>query len=66
MKAQVGDEIQIDSERAGEPARVGEILEIIEAAYGTSYRVHWNDGHESVIHPMAGTVRIRAKSEARA
>jgi hypothetical protein len=58
MKAVVGDEILIDSEKAGTPPREGEILEVLERSYGTLYRVHWQDGHETTVHPVAGTVRI--------
>ena len=63
MKVKIGDEILVDSERAGAPAREGEILEILEAEYGTRYRVRWEDGHESVIHPIAGTVHVRPQGE---
>jgi hypothetical protein len=52
------DEIVVDSEKAGMPARRGEILEILEESYGIRYRVRWEDGHESTIHPVAGTVHI--------
>ena len=42
-----------------QPPRQGEILEVLEASFGTRYRVRWEDGHESTVHPMAGTTRIR-------
>ena len=51
-----GDRIQVDSQKAGDPAREGEILEIVEHEYGTSYRVRWDDGHETTFRPTAGTV----------
>jgi hypothetical protein len=54
----VGDRIIIESEKVGLPDREGTILEIIEASYGTRYRVAWDDGHESTIHPAAGSARI--------
>jgi hypothetical protein len=59
MKATAGDTIRIDSDRAGTPAHTGQILEVLEASFGTRYRVRWEDGHESTIHPMAGTVHLR-------
>ena len=52
----VGDRITVDSQKAGEPPRLGTILEVIEHDYGTSYRVAWDDGHESTFRPTAGTV----------
>jgi hypothetical protein len=51
-----GDRISVDSQKAGEVPRQGTILEVIEHEYGTSYRVAWDDGHESTIRPTAGTV----------
>ena len=56
VTATKGDRISVDSQKAGEPARQGTILEIIEHEYGTSYRVAWDDGHESTFRPTAGTV----------
>lgn len=51
-----GDRITVDSQRAGEPQRQGTVLEIVEHDYGTSYRVAWDDGHESTFRPTPGTV----------
>ena len=59
MRIRAGDDITIDSERAGRPARHGHVLEVIEADYGTRYRVTWDDGRESIIHPTAGTIHRR-------
>jgi hypothetical protein len=53
-----GDEIIVESEKVGQAERRGEILEIIEASYGTRYRVRWDDGHESTIRPAAGSARV--------
>jgi uncharacterized protein DUF1918 len=58
MAAKQRDRIVIDSDKAGQPAREGEILEVIEASYGTRYRVAWDDGHESTIRPAGGTARV--------
>ena len=51
-----GDRITVDSPKAGDPPRQGTVLEIVEREYGTSYRVAWDNGHESTIRPVAGTV----------
>jgi hypothetical protein len=58
MVAKVGDRIVVESEKVGQPDREGTILEVIEASYGTRYRVQWDDGHESTIRPSAGSARI--------
>ena len=55
MTAKAGDRIIVESERVGQPAREGDILEVIEAATGTRYRVKWDDGHESTFAPSATT-----------
>jgi hypothetical protein len=68
MAARQHDRIMIDSDKAGQPAREGEILEVIEASYGTRYRVAWDDGHESTIRPAGGTahvIHVKAKVPAR-
>jgi len=57
MTARVGDRIVVESEKVGQAAREGEILEVIEASYGIRYRVRWDDGHESTIRPSAGSAR---------
>ncbi|HET9085585.1 MAG TPA: DUF1918 domain-containing protein [Candidatus Limnocylindrales bacterium] len=58
MAVKQRDRIVIDSDKVGQPPREGEILQVIEASYGTRYRVAWDDGHESTIHPTAGSARI--------
>ncbi|HET9614888.1 MAG TPA: DUF1918 domain-containing protein [Candidatus Limnocylindrales bacterium] len=58
MTARQRDRIVIDSEKAGQPTRQGDVLEVIEASYGTRYRVAWDDGHESTIRPAGGTAHI--------
>jgi len=57
MGAKIGDRIVIESEKVGQPAREGVILGVIEASYGTRYRVQWDDGRESTISPAAGSAR---------
>jgi hypothetical protein len=57
MTARVGDRIVVESEKVGQAAREGVILEVIEASYGIRYRVRWDDGHESTIRPSAGSAR---------
>jgi hypothetical protein len=58
MVAKAGDRIVIESQKVSQRAREGEILEVIEASYGTRYRVRWDDGHESTFRPAGGIARI--------
>ena len=63
MAAQVGDQLIVESQKVGRAAREGEILEIIEASYGTRYRVRWDDDQESTIRPAAGSARTTRPAE---
>jgi hypothetical protein len=58
MTALARDRIIVESEKVGQAPREGDILEVIEATYGTRYRVLWDDGHESTFRPAAGSARI--------
>lgn len=60
MKARAHTRIIVESEKVGQAPREGEVLETIEAEYGTRYRVAWDDGHESTIRPAAGSATIIA------
>jgi hypothetical protein len=62
--ARKGDRISVDSQKSGQAARQGTILEVIEHDYGTSYRVRWDDGHETTFRPTAGTVHTVQPSNA--
>ena len=63
MKIKVGDEIEVDSEKTGMPPREGRVLDVIEAEWGTRYHILWQDGHDSTIHPVGGTLHIRQSKE---
>jgi Domain of unknown function (DUF1918) len=65
MVGKTRDRIVVESEKVGQPAREGEILEVIEAPYGTRYRVIWDDGHESTIRPAAGSAKVIPASKPR-
>jgi hypothetical protein len=58
MVDKIHDRIVVESEKVGKAAREGDILEVIEASYGTRYRVLWDDGHESTFRPAAGSARV--------
>jgi hypothetical protein len=58
MVGKTRDRIVVESEKVGQPAREGEIVETIEASYGTRYRVIWDDGHESTFRPAAGSAKV--------
>jgi Domain of unknown function (DUF1918) len=64
MEGQPGDTIVIESERAAQPARAGTIEEVLEAQ-PARFRVRWEDGHESIVSPEAGSARIERRKAKR-
>ena len=50
-----GDVVAIRPRRVGEPARLGEVLEVLGEVFHRHYRVRWEDGHESILYPGNGT-----------
>jgi len=67
MDAKVGDRIVIESEKVGQAAREGEILEVIDSSVtGLRLRVRWEDGHESTFWPHAGSARIVSTGKTKA
>jgi hypothetical protein len=64
MDGKVGDRIVIGTDKVGQPAREGEILEVIDHESGAEFVVRWDDGHQSSIRPHGGTARIVARPKA--
>ncbi len=50
-----GGVIEVGGRKVGEPARLGEILEILGLPGHPHYRVRWDDGHESIFYPGSDT-----------
>jgi hypothetical protein len=61
MELKTGDRVEVESESTERPPRTGVIEEVLEAA-PTRYRIHWDDGHESIYTPAAGALH-RARPE---
>jgi hypothetical protein len=53
-----GDVIVVDSMKVGSPSREGEVLEVIRGPVTVSYRVQWNDGHQTLLTPSGGNTRV--------
>jgi hypothetical protein len=58
MIGKVGDRIVVESEQVGHDPREGEIVAADQGPSGPHYRVRWDDGHESIFLPEAGSARI--------
>jgi hypothetical protein len=61
-QAKIGDRLSMESERIGQSAREGVVVEVLGTGEGAHYRVRWDDGHESTFYPTAGSVRIIPKA----
>ena len=62
--AHVGDWIEARGVY-GQPARRGEIIELIGQARHKRYRVRWDEKHESILYPADGVVIISRRRRAR-
>ncbi len=56
-----GDIVMVSGRRVGEPARMGEILEVLGRPDHPHYAVRWSDGHQSILYP-GETTSIKRKS----
>jgi len=59
MKVAVGDKIVVESEKVGQSERRGVIEEVLEQN-PPRLRVHWDDGHTTVLTPSAGAARVES------
>lgn len=57
-----GDRVVLESERTGQAAREGEILEVLGVGEGVHYRVRWENGHESTLFPSGGSITVIHKA----
>jgi hypothetical protein len=57
MEPHVGDRIEVRSVQVGQPVRQGQVQECL-GEEPLQLRVAWDDGHESVLFPSGGMVRI--------
>lgn len=64
MKAKVGATIVVEAERATQTARRGVIEEVLQED-PPRYRVHWDDGRESIFSPASGVAQIQKAARAR-
>jgi hypothetical protein len=65
VSAKVGDRIVVEAERTTQAARLGVIEEILQEQ-PLRCRVHWDDGHESILTPAAGALRVEPKRRKKA
>lgn len=64
MKANVGDQLWVESNSAEQHRREGEILEVHGADGAPPFVVRWSDGHEALCFP-GPDARVHPKDPAR-
>jgi putative ribosome biogenesis GTPase RsgA len=60
MSAKVGDRVVVEAERTTQAPRRGVIEEILRKE-PARFRVHWDDGHESILTPAAGSLQVEPR-----
>jgi Domain of unknown function (DUF1918) len=53
LRGRPGDIVIVEGHRVGESRRLGEILEVLGTPGHEHYRVHWEDGRETVFYPSS-------------
>jgi uncharacterized protein DUF1918 len=56
--ARVGDRVEVRGIH-GQPARCGDIVELLGSAGHERYRVRWDAEHESIVYPADGVSVVR-------
>ena len=62
ISARVGDWIEARGIH-GEPARSGEIVEVLGREGHEHYLVRWDEQHESILYPADGVVIVRRRGQ---
>jgi hypothetical protein len=63
MTFQAGDRVVAESESTSRGPRAGVVEEVVRGEPSARYRIRWDDGHESVLTPAAGSLRAEGAAE---
>ena len=64
MAPQVGDKVEEQARSTEQPPRTGTIEEVAHGDPSPRYRIRWDDGHESMYTPAAGSLHKLAAKKA--
>lgn len=53
LDARKGDQIVVEGAKVGQTRREGKVLEVVNLASSTYYRVRWQDGQETMFFPSS-------------
>jgi hypothetical protein len=57
MAIEVGTHVVAESESTSRRPRSGVVDEVLRGDPSPRYRIHWDDGHESIYTPASGALR---------
>jgi hypothetical protein len=57
MAFQVGKRVVLESESTSRRPRAGLVQEVLRGDPSPRYRIHWDDGRESIYTPASGALR---------
>jgi hypothetical protein len=57
MVFEVGKRVVAESESTDRRPRSGVVREVLRGDHSPRYRIHWDDGHESIYTPASGALR---------
>ncbi|MGH8904859.1 MAG: DUF1918 domain-containing protein [Egibacteraceae bacterium] len=57
MEYSVGDVIEVNSRKTGQPARRGQVTAVVNPTR-PRLRVRWEDERESLLYPYGGNIRV--------
>ena len=60
MSVKIGDRVLVEAEKVSKPERHGVIEEVLQEE-PLRIRVQWDDGHESILSPEGGSMRVQPK-----
>ena len=63
MTAKIGDRVVVEAEGTSRTPRHGVIEEILQEQ-PPRLRIQWDDGHESILSPAAGALRVEPRRRA--
>lgn len=64
MALEVGDKVEEQARSTERATRTGTIEEVVHGDPSPRYRIRWDDGHESVYTPAAGSLhRVAAATK---
>ena len=60
-----GDLVEVSGRRVGDPARTGEVVDVLGAGEHVHYLVRWEDGHTTLLYSREGTTFRKASGRGR-